>query len=142
MATGLLRFLALACLALPAAAAEHPACGDPFSARADASLESLQAIAATCADPLIRDLFNARAEHLARSRELRVLSGLSSLEGNSDRLRLEQSRIYTGLLEAFARSAWARGERATLESVTRGYADSSALMERAIKGRDHGYQRP
>ena len=87
-------------------------------------------------------MFRARAEHRELTRELEILTQLISLNGNSDRLRLEQSRIYVGLIDAFAQAAWKRGDRSALTSAHMGYQDAMSLVERAIDGRDLAYDRP
>lgn len=132
--------LALICgQALGAAgASEHPACARPFSGSANLSPDALYAIAASCRDENVAALFRARAEHRELSNDLEMMSRLISYgyAGSSDRLHLEQSRIYVGLIEAFAGEAWARGDTGAVTSARLGYQDAVTLVEAAIQGRD------
>jgi hypothetical protein len=84
---------------------EHPACGDlnyPYTAHTSSEL---RAIARSCTNKAIADLYYHRARHLDLVDEGEVLSGLIPYSGREESTHFDTYRIYIGLLEAFS-SVW------------------------------------
>jgi hypothetical protein len=134
-------------LAAAAAAAEPPlaarahadaepiACREPFRADPDRTPEQLREIAAHCSDVAVARLFKQRAAHAAAMADLATMAELIRSGQNHDRMRLEQCRVYIGLVEALAARRWQQ-EPQVLNAVSLAYAQSLAIAERAILGYD------
>jgi hypothetical protein len=117
-----------------ASAAEDPACRAPFSSP-DQSPSELRAVATSCDDRDVALLFYGRAYHTEVLEELRKMGGLTTYRPTDDLARYHQSRIYAGLIEAFAERAWVGGETApVVRALNDAYDLSITTVEYTLKG--------
>jgi hypothetical protein len=119
------------------------ACDPPFARLAQtmaASSEHLRALAAGCADPELARLFYSRAYHAEVVDDLNRLAQLQKGYASNDQRRLESTRIFVGLAEAFAEKAWhgsAGAVRAdTIRALTQAYDRTIDDVELTIRGFD------
>lgn len=125
--------------AAPAARPEAAAlCAPPFAqGGATMAPEQARALAAVCPDrDRARRLYH-RAHHAELIEDLGKLAQLRKGYDANDRLRLEQSRIFIGLAEAFAgRASAADGserERA-IDALNRAYREAIHRLELTLRG--------
>ena len=117
-----------------AVAAGEPACQKPFQPLDDPSTAALREVAPFCSDPEVALLFYNRAYHREVLADLQLLQRLETYRTSEDRARYEQSRIYAGLIEAFAQRAWDAGHPGAIDALNGAYDVSITTVEYAIKG--------
>lgn len=135
----------------PGAQPAARACAQPFPrpvAETDAPSGSamLRAFADACAESKHSALFYNRAYHAEVIDELAMLAAMQKGYASSDRRRLEASRVFIGLAEAFAARAWREPEqaarKAALGALNRAYEAAIQDAEHTLHGFDLLVGRP
>lgn len=120
-------------------------CNEPFpralTARGfAASSDQLRTLAAGCEQAAHARLFYNRAYHAEVVDDLGLLAGLHKGYASNDRRRLESTRVFVGLSEAFAEHAWRSrvptARRRAISDLNRAYEMAIQDVELTLRGFD------
>ncbi len=136
MTRGILIVLLL--LPLPLLAGEHPACHTPALTEPFDSSDQIRAIAASCREPLVSELYLNRAHHLSLLHKYSAFERSLVHYGNrDDRSYIDAYRIYIGLAEAFFVPALSQDDPSSaLSRLNRIYDQSEEIAELRFRGYD------
>jgi hypothetical protein len=113
-------------------------CGEPFGdivGMHRLAPAELRRLAGHCADAGVSRLYYNRAYHAELLADLRLLSQLQKGYAGTDRTRLEQGRMYIGLVERFAARAWHQRPQ-VIDELNQAYEQSIRTVELTIGGYD------
>ncbi|MES9871529.1 MAG: hypothetical protein ABW162_06430 [Candidatus Sedimenticola sp. PURPLELP] len=130
---GLTLFGVMLTFSLGGIAAEHPACTNPFLKQTVVTPGESRGIAISCTEEEISSLFYNRAYHQELLENFRSMAMLESYTETDDMMHYEAQRIYIGLAEAFARSAWNNGNLKAVSALNEQYDQAIAVGELQIR---------
>jgi len=128
----------LLCVASPVFAAnQHPACLNPRATAQSYAIDELFAIARSCREEAVADLFYNRAQHRQLLEKYQRFENSLIHYGDRDhRAYIESYRIYIGLAEAFSLRPFTQNEKLTLARLNRAYEQSFEIAEMRFRGYD------
>ncbi|MES9958533.1 MAG: hypothetical protein ABW120_01910 [Sedimenticola sp.] len=133
---GLTLFGVMLTFSLSGGAAEHPACSNPFLEKAAVSPDEARQIANSCSKEEIADLLYNRAYHQELLEHFRSMSRLEAFSETDDVMYYEAQRMFIGLAEAFAESAWYNGSLDAIKSLNRQYDHAIEVGELQLRGNE------